>query len=139
MQVLTPVEDPNASHAKRCAAPNTSHANPYACTASQQFKQLPMLGSLPTAPTLPYASAGSQCFICKSLCLCRFPTIQKIPYAGAGFQKFTHKSLSLYRFPTLHTHILMLVQVLNNLDNSLRLGSLPTILKIYYTTKINNM
>ncbi|MBW0550545.1 hypothetical protein O181_090260 [Austropuccinia psidii MF-1] len=66
-QILTPVQDPNTSHAKPCAvnpyareasqqcqqffrlfqAPNTSHANPYACAGSHQFRQFLILGQPP--------------------------------------------------------------------------------------------
>ncbi|MBW0525964.1 hypothetical protein O181_065679 [Austropuccinia psidii MF-1] len=67
-QMLTHVQDPNASH-----------ANTFACTGSQNFKQLLMLGQPPNTPTLPYAGAGSRWFTRKSLGLYRFPTIQTIP------------------------------------------------------------
>ncbi|MBW0561885.1 hypothetical protein O181_101600 [Austropuccinia psidii MF-1] len=132
-QILTPNQDPDASHVKPCAgaasqkcqqflmlvqAPNTSHTNPYACTGSQIFK-LHTGGSLLTIPTLPYTGAGFQCFIHKSLLLYRFLKIQRIPYSSAGFHHFTHKYLLFYRFPMLHTHILTLVQAPDNSDSSL--------------------
>ncbi|MBW0502288.1 hypothetical protein O181_042003 [Austropuccinia psidii MF-1] len=120
MQIHIPVQDPDASHAKPCAV------NPYAGAAFQQCQQFLTAvqapssctgslhcGSLLTAPTLPYAGSRSQCFTCKSLCL--------------------------YRFPKLHTHILTFLQVPNNSDHSLRLGSLPKMLKISYTTNINSV
>ncbi|MBW0476784.1 hypothetical protein O181_016499 [Austropuccinia psidii MF-1] len=56
------------------------------------------------------------------------------PYACAGFLLFfAHKFLHLSRIPTLHMQILMLVQVPNNLNNSLHQGSLPTIPTLPYT------
>ncbi|MBW0554212.1 hypothetical protein O181_093927 [Austropuccinia psidii MF-1] len=141
-QFLTPVQAPDASHAKslclyrfpttqivpyageasqqlqhflrQLQAPNASHANPYACAVSQQFKQLLTPG---------------QAFI----------NSYTNTYACTGSQSFTCTSLRLYRFPKLHMHILILVQVPYNSDHSLRLGSLPKILKILYTTKINSV
>ncbi|MBW0493466.1 hypothetical protein O181_033181 [Austropuccinia psidii MF-1] len=89
-QILTPVQDPGASHAKPCTVPNNSN---------NCLRQ----GSLATAPTLPYAGAGAQRFTRKSLSLCRFLTIQTNANARAGFRQFTCKSLCLYRFLTLHT------------------------------------
>ncbi|MBW0534240.1 hypothetical protein O181_073955 [Austropuccinia psidii MF-1] len=125
---------------------------PYNCPGSQFFTrklltlvQVPdnssnslFQGSLPTAPTLPYAGAGSQCFTCKSLRLCRFPPIQTIAYARAGFQQFTCKSLRLYRFLKLHMHILTLVQVPKNSNNSLCQGSLPTALTLPYVPEASH-
>ncbi|MBW0494228.1 hypothetical protein O181_033943 [Austropuccinia psidii MF-1] len=172
MQILTPVQDPNASHTKLCAV------NPYAEEAFQQCQPFLMLVHSPEAshakslclyrfPTIqiiPYAgetSNSSDSSLCgcripmlhmqilalvqvpknsnNCLRLCRFPKIQTIACAKAGFRQFTRKSLCLYRFPMLHTHILTLVQVPENSDDSLRLGSLPTILKIPYMTKINSV
>ncbi|MBW0548881.1 hypothetical protein O181_088596 [Austropuccinia psidii MF-1] len=164
----TLVQDPNMSHTDPYACPGsqcftrktlcwgslpTFPTIPYACPGSQGFTrkiltpvQVPnnsnnflRQGSLATALTLPYAGAGAQSFTRKSLRLCRCLKIQTISYAREGFQQFTCKSSHLYRFPMLHTHILMPVQVLNNSDHSLHLGSLPTILKIPCTTKINSM
>ncbi|MBW0573406.1 hypothetical protein O181_113121 [Austropuccinia psidii MF-1] len=119
--------------------PNTSHANPYACP-------------------------GSRICTCKSLPFYRFLTIQATPSSGKA-PDISDNSLRRCRLPTLHTQIFMLVQVPNNLnnsscrcrlsmlhtqiltpvqvpnnsDNSLCRGSLPTIQKIPYTTKINSM
>ncbi|MBW0557391.1 hypothetical protein O181_097106 [Austropuccinia psidii MF-1] len=126
---------------------------PHACPGSQCFTckiltpvQAPdnsnnclCQGSLETASTLPYVGSGTRRFTPKYLCLCRFLTAQRIAYARAGFQQFACKSLLLYRFPKLTKHILMLVQVPNISDHSLQLGSLPKILKIPSTTKINSM
>ncbi|MBW0550840.1 hypothetical protein O181_090555 [Austropuccinia psidii MF-1] len=77
-------------------------------------------GSLATAPILAYGGAGTQRFTPKSLCLCRFPTAQKIAYAREGLQQFTHKSLR----QQFTGKLLMLVQVPDNSDHSLCLGSL---------------
>ncbi|MBW0567347.1 hypothetical protein O181_107062 [Austropuccinia psidii MF-1] len=81
-------------------------------------------GSLVTAPTLPYAGAGSQQF--KKLLTPGQDSDNSNanPYTCTGFQCFTRK-------------ILTLVQVPNISDHSFCLGSLPTILKMPYTTKIN--
>ncbi|MBW0566044.1 hypothetical protein O181_105759 [Austropuccinia psidii MF-1] len=105
MQILIPVQDPNASHAKPCTvnpytgaalqklqhflmrvqAPNASHANPYACAGSQQFKKLLTPGKASdNTHANPYACIGSQHFTCTSLRLYRFPTVQTIPYAWAA-------------------------------------------------------
>ncbi|MBW0465754.1 hypothetical protein O181_005469 [Austropuccinia psidii MF-1] len=92
-QILTPVQDPYALHAKPWAV------NPYACPGFQCFtcKVLTPVqahdnsnnclcqGSLGTALTLAYGVAGTQCFTPKSLRLCRFPTIEKIAYTRVGF------------------------------------------------------
>ncbi|MBW0575188.1 hypothetical protein O181_114903 [Austropuccinia psidii MF-1] len=154
-----PVQDPDALHAKPCAV------NPYSGAALQQCQkfltpvQAPKashakslrLYRLQTIQTIAYAREASrqrQHFLMhvqapnaspKSLCLCRFSTIKRIPYAWVAFQQFTCKSLCLYRFLTLHMHILTLVQVPNISDHSLHLGSLPKILKILCTTKINSV
>ncbi|MBW0514777.1 hypothetical protein O181_054492 [Austropuccinia psidii MF-1] len=64
-QILTPVQDPDASHAKPFAV------NPYAVAAFQQCQLL-----MPVqAPDASHA---------KSLCLYRFLTIQIIAYTGAA-------------------------------------------------------
>ncbi|MBW0531493.1 hypothetical protein O181_071208 [Austropuccinia psidii MF-1] len=97
-QILTPVQDPNASHAKPCTI------NPYAGAAFQKYQKI------------PYACPGSQCFTCKIRTLVQVPHISKdsppwgslpkawtIPYVGAGFQHFTRKSLRLGRFPKIQT------------------------------------
>ncbi|MBW0468240.1 hypothetical protein O181_007955 [Austropuccinia psidii MF-1] len=105
-------------------APNASHTNPYACTSSQKFKQLHMLGQPPNNSDTSLCRCRLLMLHTQILKLCRFPTIQRTTYACAGFQQFTCKSLCSYRFPTLHMHILLLVQVPDNSDNSLSLGSL---------------
>ncbi|MBW0467070.1 hypothetical protein O181_006785 [Austropuccinia psidii MF-1] len=71
MQILTPVQDPDSVH-----------ANPYACTGSQEFK-----------PLLPPGQAPENSN--NSLHWCRLPTIQTIPYTGERFECFTPKSLCL--------------------------------------------
>ncbi|MBW0478310.1 hypothetical protein O181_018025 [Austropuccinia psidii MF-1] len=71
-QILTPVQDHNASHAKTCAV------NPYASAAFQQCQQLL------TPVQAPDTSHRN------SLCLYRFPTIQIIAYAGAALQQLRH-------------------------------------------------
>ncbi|MBW0544832.1 hypothetical protein O181_084547 [Austropuccinia psidii MF-1] len=120
MQIPTPVQDPNASHAKPCTV------NPYTGAASQQCQQCLMLVQAPNAshanPYVVQVPDNSN----SSLRLCRLPTIKT-------------QILTLVQFPTLHMHILMPVQVHNNSDNFLRLGSLLKILKIHYTTKINSV
>ncbi|MBW0508228.1 hypothetical protein O181_047943 [Austropuccinia psidii MF-1] len=83
MQILTPVQDPNASHSKPCAL------HPYAGAASQQCKQFLTLFQAPdSSHSNPYTCTGSQHFTRTSLCLCRFPTIQTIPYAWEASQQF---------------------------------------------------
>ncbi|MBW0525118.1 hypothetical protein O181_064833 [Austropuccinia psidii MF-1] len=72
MQILTPVQDPNASNAKHCAV------NPYAGAAFQQCQQF----------LTPVQAPGAS--NTKSLHLYRFPTIQIIPYNGAASQKLRH-------------------------------------------------
>ncbi|MBW0483692.1 hypothetical protein O181_023407 [Austropuccinia psidii MF-1] len=64
MQILTPFQDPNASHAKPCAA------NTY---AREAFQQCQKFFTPVQAPNVSHT---------KSLGLYRFPTIQIIPYAG---------------------------------------------------------
>ncbi|MBW0525004.1 hypothetical protein O181_064719 [Austropuccinia psidii MF-1] len=141
-QFLTPVQAPKTSHSKslhmyrlptipiiayakaawrqlqhflmRVQAPNTSHPNPYACAGSRIFKKFLTPGQASeNSHANPYACTGSQCC--------------------------TYTSLCLYRFLTLHMHILMLIQVPNISDHSLRLGSLLEIAKIPYMTKINSV
>ncbi|MBW0498773.1 hypothetical protein O181_038488 [Austropuccinia psidii MF-1] len=78
-QILMPVQDPNASHAKPCAV------NPYAREASQQFQQFLRLFQAPNSSHAnPYASAGFRHFTHKSLRRGSVPTILKIAYAGPG-------------------------------------------------------
>ncbi|MBW0494252.1 hypothetical protein O181_033967 [Austropuccinia psidii MF-1] len=60
----------------RVQAPNTSHANRYAWSGSQQLN------------TNPYSSTGFQRFTRTSLCLYRFLTIQTIPYSWAASRQF---------------------------------------------------
>ncbi|MBW0511916.1 hypothetical protein O181_051631 [Austropuccinia psidii MF-1] len=71
---------------------NASHANPYACAGSQQFKQLLTPGqAADNSQANAYPLTGCRHFTHTSLHLCRFPTIQTIPYAWAAsrqFQKF---------------------------------------------------
>ncbi|MBW0522710.1 hypothetical protein O181_062425 [Austropuccinia psidii MF-1] len=107
-QILMPVQDPNASHAKLCAE------NLHSGEAFQKYQHFLTPVQAPNASQV------------KSLCLYRFPTIQIIAYAGAAL----HSSNTLLcgcRFPALHMQILMLVQVPNNSKNCLRQGRLPTI------------
>ncbi|MBW0520756.1 hypothetical protein O181_060471 [Austropuccinia psidii MF-1] len=163
------IQDPDASHTNPYACPGSQCITcktlrckslcwgslptmpniAYACSGSQRFTRKILMpvqapdnsnnclcqGSLVTAPTLSYGGAGTQCFTPKSLRLCRLPKIQQMAYARAGFQQFTCKSLRQH----FTRKILTLVQVTNNSDRSLRLGSLPTILKIPYMNKINSM
>ncbi|MBW0576326.1 hypothetical protein O181_116041 [Austropuccinia psidii MF-1] len=82
-------------------ASNLSHANPYACAGSQQFKQFLMPGK---------ASKKSH----------------SNPYACAGSEN-AKNSLRQFWLPIIHTPILTLVQVPNNSNNSLRWGRLSTI------------
>ncbi|MBW0487839.1 hypothetical protein O181_027554 [Austropuccinia psidii MF-1] len=72
LQFLTPVQDPNALHAKPCAV------NPYAGAAFQQFQQFL------TPVQAPNASHA------KSLCMYRLPTIPIIAYARAALQQLPH-------------------------------------------------
>ncbi|MBW0471418.1 hypothetical protein O181_011133 [Austropuccinia psidii MF-1] len=83
-QILTPVQDPNTSHAKPCAV------NPYTGSSSQQCQH-------PENSDISLCQCRLPTLHIQILTLCRFPTIQAIPYAGAGFQQFTHKFLCLYR------------------------------------------
>ncbi|MBW0474492.1 hypothetical protein O181_014207 [Austropuccinia psidii MF-1] len=76
-QILMPVQVSNNSKNFLCwgrpqkfqkflrlvQAPNSSHANPYACTGSQQFQKLLMLVQAPNAShAYPYACTGSRQF-----------------------------------------------------------------------------
>ncbi|MBW0517186.1 hypothetical protein O181_056901 [Austropuccinia psidii MF-1] len=101
-------------------ASNTSHANHYACTRSQQFKQLP------TPVQAPNASHAN-------------PYVVQVP-------KNLNFSLSQCRLSIFHMQILTLVHVPDNSNNSLHqcrlwtihkqmltLVQVPTILKIPYT------
>ncbi|MBW0470999.1 hypothetical protein O181_010714 [Austropuccinia psidii MF-1] len=98
----------------------------YTGAASRQLRNFLMWVQEPnTSHAKPYACTGSQ-------------QLKQFLTPGKAFNN-SHKYLRLYRFPTLHMHILTLVQVPNNLDHSLRLGSLPKILKIPYKTKINGV
>ncbi|MBW0500361.1 hypothetical protein O181_040076 [Austropuccinia psidii MF-1] len=71
-QILTPVQDPDASNAKPCAV------NPYARAAFRQCQQFLMPVQAPDASHT------------KSLCLYRMLTIQIIPYAGAASRQLRH-------------------------------------------------
>ncbi|MBW0486201.1 hypothetical protein O181_025916 [Austropuccinia psidii MF-1] len=95
--------------------------------------------SVPTIPTLPYAGAGFQRFTWKSLHWCRLLRLHtQILMAGKPPDNSKNPLLQC-RLSMLHMQILTLVQVPNSSDNSLRQGSLPTILKIPYSTKINSL
>ncbi|MBW0552871.1 hypothetical protein O181_092586 [Austropuccinia psidii MF-1] len=88
MQILTPIQDPDASQLK-----------PYAGEASQKFQQLLMLVQAPnTSNTNPYACTGSQIF--------------KLLTPGQP-PKNSNTSLCQCRLMTLHIQILMLVQAPN--------------------------
>ncbi|MBW0589131.1 hypothetical protein O181_128846 [Austropuccinia psidii MF-1] len=94
-QILTPVQDPNTSHAKPCTV------NPYAREAFKKFQKLLRLAQAPNSSHAnTYAGEGSQnlqCFLMlgqapndsnDSLCRGSVPTIPRLPYAGAGFWHF---------------------------------------------------
>ncbi|MBW0512309.1 hypothetical protein O181_052024 [Austropuccinia psidii MF-1] len=155
MQILTPVQDPNALHTKPYAgaafrqcqqfltpvqASNASHAKSlhvyrlpaiqiisHAREALQQLQHFLMRVQAPNASHLnPYACAGSQKFRKLLMPGKASNNSQANPDACTGSQRFTRKTLTL-------------VQVPDNSDHSLCLGSLPTILKIPHTTKINSV
>ncbi|MBW0487746.1 hypothetical protein O181_027461 [Austropuccinia psidii MF-1] len=102
-QILTPVQDPDASHAKPCAV------NPYAREAFHQCQQF-------LTPVQPLKASHT-----KSLRLYRFPTIQIISYDGHP-RNSSDTSLCRCRHPALHMQILTLVQVPTNSNNYLRQG-----------------
>ncbi|MBW0586841.1 hypothetical protein O181_126556 [Austropuccinia psidii MF-1] len=115
-----PVQDPTTSHAKPCIV------NPYAGEASRQCQQFLMLSQAPVASHAnTYTCTGSQQF-------------KERPTPGWPPDN-SNTSLCQCRLLMLHMQILMLVQVPNNSNNSLHLGSLPTILKIHYMTNINSV
>ncbi|MBW0476204.1 hypothetical protein O181_015919 [Austropuccinia psidii MF-1] len=68
-QILMPLQDPDASHAKPCTV------NPYAGAAFQQCQQF----------LTPVPAPNVSCT--KSFFLYRFPTIQIIAYSGAASQQ----------------------------------------------------
>ncbi|MBW0564978.1 hypothetical protein O181_104693 [Austropuccinia psidii MF-1] len=86
MQILTLVQDPNASHAKPCAV------NAYTRTASRQCRQFLTLFQLPMLHTQILTLVQVPNNSNNSLRQGSLPTIQNIPYAGAGSQPFTCKS-----------------------------------------------
>ncbi|MBW0593222.1 hypothetical protein O181_132937 [Austropuccinia psidii MF-1] len=106
-QILTPNQDPDASHVKPCAV------NPYAGAASHKCQKFLMLVQAPnTSHTNPYPCTGSQIF--------------KLDTAGKPPDN-SNTSLHLCRLPMLHTQILTLVQVPEDSNNSLLQCRLPTL------------
>ncbi|MBW0471638.1 hypothetical protein O181_011353 [Austropuccinia psidii MF-1] len=120
MQILTPVQDPNASHAKPCTvnpcageasrkcqhflmlfqALNASHANPYAFEGSQQLKNLPTTGQPPNNSNT-------------SLCWCRLPMLHMLIRTLVQVPNNSNNSLCWCRLLKIHTQILMLVHLPN--------------------------
>ncbi|MBW0484204.1 hypothetical protein O181_023919 [Austropuccinia psidii MF-1] len=85
-QILTPVQDPDASHAKPCAV------DPYSREAFQQCQQFltPF-----QAPNLSHT---------KSLCLYRFPTIEIIAYRRAAPGQLRHFLMQVQAPSASHTN-----------------------------------
>ncbi|MBW0474341.1 hypothetical protein O181_014056 [Austropuccinia psidii MF-1] len=103
MQIFIPVQDPGHSH-----------ANPYACPGSQQFKQLLTLGQ---------ATDNSK----TSLGLSRLPTLHTQILMLVQVPNNSNNSLNQCRLPILHKKILMPVQAPNNSNNQLFQFRLPIV------------
>ncbi|MBW0516308.1 hypothetical protein O181_056023 [Austropuccinia psidii MF-1] len=131
--------------------PNSSHANPYACSGFQHFKQLLTAGfqfftrkslrlyKLPKIQTTPYTGARSQCLPCKSLCCAGSQKFKSFlmqvlasnnshanPDACAGSRQFKQFLMPGQASNNSHANPYACAGS-DNAKNSLRLCRLPTI------------
>ncbi|MBW0593800.1 hypothetical protein O181_133515 [Austropuccinia psidii MF-1] len=96
---------------------DVSHANPYACAGSRQFKEILTPGQASDdSHANPYACAGSN-NAQNSLRLCRLLTIHTRILTLVQVPNNSNKSSLRGRLPMIHTRILMLVQVPTMLKN----------------------
>ncbi|MBW0467340.1 hypothetical protein O181_007055 [Austropuccinia psidii MF-1] len=106
--------------------PSSVHANPYACTGSQKFKQL-------LTPGKPPDNSKT------SLCWCRLPTVHVQILRLVQVPNNSNNSLCWCRLSMIHTQTLTLVKVPDNSKNSLhgcRLSMLHT--KILMLVQVPN-